>query len=539
MLNFKLEKKLTINRQFMIFLFLILLGVVSGALGSLSLSMGLGEGLTAFWPGMAVQVLGGIWFGIWGVLAGVIFPIISNGLVGGSWISTVGFIPANFIQAFFPAWLYRQLKLKLPPRNLSDYLTFIFGGVIIPALLGSLLSTLPIFLAPIQENLNLHLFSIIISWTIGNALPAIIFGLPLLIVLSPVIIKVGAYCEDFWGRKASQAQMHFHFSELNLLEKMLLVFLVVGILPDTIMGFLSIVMRLQYLDEDALFHGNSVIQTFTSSHFISAIIESCTIFLALFMAGYFTQELSNPLEEMAESADKIGRGDLNIKLKVNSADVIGKLALSFNRMTDDLKLSREKEQELIIASISTVVKALEARDRYTRGHSERVAFYGENTAREMNLSEGEVKQIALAGKLHDIGKIGINDAILLKPGSLTKEEFQEVQNHPQKSVEILSTLVFLREIFPFVSGHHERFDGKGYPKGLEGRNIPLGARILAAADTYDALTTTRPYRQACDYHEAVKVLKQISGTQLDPECVEGLLKVLDKIKAGVYAAPAF
>jgi len=194
---------------------------------------------------------------------------------------------------------------------------------------------------------------------------------------------------------------------------------------------------------------------------------------------------------------------------------------------------------LIIASITTVVKALEARDQYTRGHSERVAYYAEKMAEEMNLLPGQVKEISLAGKLHDIGKIGINDQILLKPGRLSPEEFKEIQAHPQKSVEILSPLDFLKPLFPLIYGHHERIDGQGYPRQLKGEEIPLGARILAAADTYDALTTTRPYREACSCQEALNVLEQIRGKQVDSQCVDALLRVLEKIKAGVYSAPAF
>lgn len=333
--------------------------------------------------------------------------------------------------------------------------------------------------------------------------------------------------------------MRFRFSELNLLEKMMVIFLLVGILPDTITSFLFIALRLDYLGSRPSFQGNSFMEILLSNHFISAVIENATIFLALLLAGYFTQMLATPLEEMAETADKIGQGDLDIKLKVESRDEIGQLAQSFNRMTEDLKASREKEQDLIIASITTVVKALEARDQYTRGHSERVAYYAEKMAEEMNLLPGQVKEISLAGKLHDIGKIGINDQILLKPGRLSPQEFKEIQAHPQKSVEILSPLDFLQPLFPLIYGHHERVDGQGYPRQLKGEEIPLGARILAAADTYDALTTTRPYREACSSQEALKVLEQIRGKQVDSQCVDALLRVLEKIKAGVYSAPAF
>lgn len=212
MLDFKLEKKFTVGRQFMITLFLILLGVVSGALGSLSLPLGIGvEGLTAFWPGMAVQVLGGIWFGVWGVIAGMIFPIFSNAIIGGSWLSIIGFIPSNFVQAFLPAWLYRRFKLRLPPRDLKDYLIFIFGATLLPAILGALLSALPVYLTPLHKEITFKLWPVMINWTIGNTLPAVIFGLPLLIVLSPLLIKLGLTAKISGEEKPAGSNCVFAF----------------------------------------------------------------------------------------------------------------------------------------------------------------------------------------------------------------------------------------------------------------------------------------------------------------------------------------
>jgi putative nucleotidyltransferase with HDIG domain len=159
-----------------------------------------------------------------------------------------------------------------------------------------------------------------------------------------------------------------------------------------------------------------------------------------------------------------------------------------------------------------------------------VAKYAEQIAREMGIEEDEIKNIRLAGLLHDIGKIGTYDYLLDKAASLTEKEFEIVKNHPEQGVTILRDIKKLKKIIPLIRHHHERINGRGYPNGLKGEEIPLGARILHVADSYDSMTSDRPYRPAPGKEYAISELKKHKGTQFDPEVVDAFLKVLDKLQ---------
>ena len=172
--------------------------------------------------------------------------------------------------------------------------------------------------------------------------------------------------------------------------------------------------------------------------------------------------------------------------------------------------------EADMPAIRALVKTIEARDPYTRGHSDRVAHYVAQLARELGLPTEEVQTLWLAGLLHDVGKIGVRDAILYKPGPLTDEEYLRVQEHPLLAAQILEPISSLRKVVPFVLYHHERYEGKGYPEGLAGQAIPLGARILAVVDGFEAMTSDRAYRSAFTREYALETLELGSGTQWDP-----------------------
>ncbi len=187
----------------------------------------------------------------------------------------------------------------------------------------------------------------------------------------------------------------------------------------------------------------------------------------------------------------------------------------------------DSERGLILGSITSLVLALEARDRYTRGHSDSVAQISVAIADRMGFCEDELDKIKTAGSLHDLGKIGVRDEILLKEGPLTDEEYKAIQVHPSIGASILSPIESMTEIIPAILSHHERMDGKGYPQGLVGVKIPLIARILAVADTYDALTSDRPYRQAFPEEKAIQIMEQAKGTQLCPECLQAFLYMVN------------
>ncbi|MBW2117969.1 MAG: HD domain-containing protein [Deltaproteobacteria bacterium] len=181
-----------------------------------------------------------------------------------------------------------------------------------------------------------------------------------------------------------------------------------------------------------------------------------------------------------------------------------------------------------LSAVSALAEAIETKDPYTRGHSERVSKYATAIARGMNLPESEIERIRVAGILHDVGKIGVQEGILLKFGPLTKAEFGVIKDHPDTSTKIIEKGEFPWEIKSLARHHHERYDGSGYPDGLKGEDIPFGARILAVADTYEALLADRPYRRGFPKEKALDIIKEVAGTQLDPEIVPVFLKLVEK-----------
>ncbi len=173
--------------------------------------------------------------------------------------------------------------------------------------------------------------------------------------------------------------------------------------------------------------------------------------------------------------------------------------------------------------ITSLAYALEAKDAYTSGHSKRVADISAAIARELNLSQDKIDKLELAGLLHDIGKIGISESILHKPSSLTKVEFEQIRRHPEIGEHILSPIVDSVEILESVRNHHERYDGKGYPDALEKEKIPLGARILAVSDAYEAMTSDRPYRSKMSDEKACKEIRRNRGLQFAPEVADAFI----------------
>jgi len=187
-------------------------------------------------------------------------------------------------------------------------------------------------------------------------------------------------------------------------------------------------------------------------------------------------------------------------------------------------------------TVRAVTNSIEARDPYTRGHSNRVAEIAKSIAEELEWSKEDLELIDWGGMLHDVGKIGIPDAILNKPGKLTDEEYEKIKNHPLIGAQIVKETFFLEPMIPYILEHHERFDGKGYPQGLVGENIAIKGRLLAIADTFDAMTTDRPYRKGFDPGDAFKEIVSNANTQFDPKIVEAFERswLLDK---EIYRSP--
>jgi len=203
------------------------------------------------------------------------------------------------------------------------------------------------------------------------------------------------------------------------------------------------------------------------------------------------------------------------------------------KVRERTKQLANKHQELRTAYVQTVgalAEAIDAKDAYTRGHSERVGVYASKIAREMGFTKEFIERVYIAGLLHDVGKIGIRDAVITKPDKLTREEYEEIMEHPAIGARILEPVDFLADIAPCVRHHHEWYDGssRGYPDQLRGDSIPLPSRIILVADTVEAMTSDRPYRKALTIDRVISELDKYSGSQFDPSCVEAFLRLLDR-----------
>jgi HD-GYP domain-containing protein (c-di-GMP phosphodiesterase class II) len=197
----------------------------------------------------------------------------------------------------------------------------------------------------------------------------------------------------------------------------------------------------------------------------------------------------------------------------------------------------KQTESLTVGVVKALVSAIDARDSYTHGHSERVAWTARRIAQAMEIGFDECEQIYITGLLHDIGKIGVRDEVLRKPGRLTPEEFEEIQKHPEIGFSILEGLNRMEYMLPGVLYHHERMDGKGYPDGLVGDDIPLDAKILAVADAWDAMTSSRPYRNAMSREQALAIMRDGAGQQWDETVVEFFLQVVNEVEE-MAAKPA-
>jgi HD-GYP domain-containing protein (c-di-GMP phosphodiesterase class II) len=261
--------------------------------------------------------------------------------------------------------------------------------------------------------------------------------------------------------------------------------------------------------------------------------------LMLLLAGCVgllsARAITNPIQQLADSTQLIARGDFSKKIQIRSRTEIGELAETFNKMTDDLELyirqirkAGEENKALFLGTIRALAAAVDEKDPYTRGHSDRVTKYSMIIARALDLDEKTVETISISALLHDVGKIGIDDKILKKPGFLTPEEFEIMKQHPVKGFNIMKTIEQMRNVLPGLRSHHEQWDGNGYPDRLKGEEIPLIARIIAVADTLDAMTTNRPYQQALTFQFAVEKINKNVGVKYDKNVVAAFNRAIEE-----------
>ncbi len=259
------------------------------------------------------------------------------------------------------------------------------------------------------------------------------------------------------------------------------------------------------------------------------------VLLSMGISIFAARLITHPLEVLTASSRAIARGDFSQRVKLQSRTEIGELATTFNTMSEelerfvlDLKRAAAENRELFLGSIQMLAGAVDEKDPYTRGHSDRVTRYSVLVAKEMALSEESLEVVRVSAQLHDVGKIGIEDSILKKPGALTADEFAVMKTHTIKGANILRPVAQLKEMIPGIELHHEALDGRGYPHGIKDDQIPLLARIIAVADTFDALTTNRPYQQAHDPLEALRIIHSLSGKRLDPVAVAALTTIYER-----------
>ena len=266
--------------------------------------------------------------------------------------------------------------------------------------------------------------------------------------------------------------------------------------------------------------------------------------LAALILGYlFAVGISTPIRGLAESTRAISRGEFHQRTRVRGAAEISELAETFNKMAgaieeyiERLKLAAEETRELFLGSIRMLAAAIDEKDPYTRGHSGRVAKYSLIIGSELGLSVEDLDRLRISALLHDVGKIGVDDRVLKKPSSLTPEEFELMKQHPTKGANIMRPVSQLKEMLPGIELHHESVDGRGYPYGLQGSQIPLMARIIAVADTLDAITTNRPYQSAMELDYALKRIRELTGTRFDPLVVDALEAAIRTAKLRLSAA---
>ncbi len=248
--------------------------------------------------------------------------------------------------------------------------------------------------------------------------------------------------------------------------------------------------------------------------------------LALVFGIWLAASIARPINALAETARAFARGDFEVRAEVRSRNEIGELAETYNRMSDQIQdhirklhAAAHENQELFLGTIKALAAAIDEKDPYTRGHSERVSRLSVLLARALGLGPKEIRNVQIGSLLHDVGKIGIDDRIIRKPTVLTEDEYRYMKQHPEKGASMLAPIKNMKEINPAVRHHHERWDGGGYPAGLRGDEIPLIARIVNVADTFDAMTTNRPYQRAMSVEKAVARLKELAGSAHDPHLV--------------------
>ncbi len=256
---------------------------------------------------------------------------------------------------------------------------------------------------------------------------------------------------------------------------------------------------------------------------------------ALVVGSILARQLTSPLAVLVNAAKKIAAGDLSTRVGTKGITEIGTLGETFNAMSGSLeehiaKLAKaaEENRELFVGTVKALAAAIDGKDRYTRGHSERVSRFSVAIGKRLGMNEADLETLRISALLHDVGKIAIDDNILKKPAALTDEEFEIMKTHPKAGYKIMSQIPAMKEFLPGMYMHHEMVNGKGYPQGLSGDEIPLQAKIVSVADTFDAMTTDRPYQKGMNLEDSLDRIKSFVGSRYDGTVVEALIHACEE-----------
>jgi putative nucleotidyltransferase with HDIG domain len=261
-------------------------------------------------------------------------------------------------------------------------------------------------------------------------------------------------------------------------------------------------------------------------HIRVIIVLILGVILSLLLGMLISRRITSPIKKLVEATRHIAKEELYYRVRVDGSDEIKELADSFNEMATSLYKSSRKLHSYFYRTVQSLVRILEARDHYTKGHSERVAEYAERIALKMGFPAEKVELLKETAVLHDIGKLGIEERILNKNEKLTEEEWLIIRKHPIIGEDILSPVLLNKEILAVVRGHHERHDGKGYPDKLSGANISVFTQILSVSDAFDAMTSPRSYRPAMNREKAIEEIRRNKGAQFNPEIADLFIKLL-------------
>jgi len=261
------------------------------------------------------------------------------------------------------------------------------------------------------------------------------------------------------------------------------------------------------------------------------IISLAFAFFALIIGSVFAKKLTAPLLNLVHAAQKISAGDLSHRIETKNITEIGTLGETFNTMSDKLEdyiahlaKAAEENRELFVGTVKALAAAIDGKDRYTRGHSERVSRFSVAIGKQLKLEEQELETIRISALLHDVGKIAIDDKILKKPGALDDEEFEIMKTHPRQGYKIMANIPAMKDYLPGIYSHHEMLNGAGYPQGLKGDEIALQAKIISVADTFDAMTTDRPYQKGMTMEVALARIETFVGTRYEENIVKALIE---------------